>query len=130
MESSFGFGKVVDLEFDSAIDRVSEELGAAGFGVLTDIDVAATMQKKLDVTMRPYRILGACNPSLAHQAIAQVPDIGLLLPCNVVVREDEEGKVWVTFLDPERMLSLVGEPTLEPFAADVKSRLEKVASKI
>jgi uncharacterized protein (DUF302 family) len=130
MESSFGFGKVVDLEFDSAIDRVSEELGAAGFGVLTDIDVAATMQKKLDVTMRPYRILGACNPSLAHQAIVQVPDIGLLLPCNVVVREDEEGKVWVTFLDPERMLSLAGEPALEPFAADVKSRLEKVASRI
>jgi uncharacterized protein (DUF302 family) len=130
VNTPFGFGKVVDLDFGSAIDRVSAELATEGFGVLTDIDVAATMHKKLGIEMRPYRILGACNPSLAHQAIEQVPEIGLLLPCNVVVREDDEGRVTVSFLDPEKMLGLAEAPDLAPFAADVKARLEKVAARL
>lgn len=92
MASDFGFGKIVDLEFDRAIDKVTAELEKEGFGVLSDIDVAAKMKAKLDKDMPRYRILGACNPSLAFQAISAVEDIGLLLPCNVLVREDSDAK--------------------------------------
>ena len=124
--SNFGFGKVVDLGFDDAIVRVTEELAKQGFGVLTVIDVQATLKKKLDVNMRPYRILGACNPALANQAISAVPDIGLLLPCNVLVREDEDGQVHVEFMDPGAVLGLVNDPQVDPLAAQVKEKLEIV----
>ena len=122
--SNFGFGKVVDLGFDDAIVRVTEELAKQGFGVLTVIDVQATLKKKLDVNMRPYRILGACNPALANQAISAVPDIGLLLPCNVLVREDKDGQVHVEFMDPGAVLGLVNDPQVDPLAAQVREKLE------
>jgi len=124
--SNFGFGKTVELNFDTAIERVTQELAKEGFGVLTVIDIQATLKAKLDVDMRPYRILGACNPVLANQAIAAVPDIGLLLPCNVMVREDEEGVVHVGFMDPGAVLGLVNDPRVDPLASQVKQKLEAV----
>jgi uncharacterized protein (DUF302 family) len=124
--SNYGFGKLVELGFDEAIERVTEELSKQGFGILTVIDVQATLKAKLDRDMRPYRILGACNPVLANQAITAVPDIGLLLPCNVVVREDEEGRVHVDFMDPIAVLSLVDDARVDPLANQVSEKLENV----
>jgi uncharacterized protein (DUF302 family) len=124
--SNFGFGKVVDLGFDAAIEQVTQELAKEGFGVLTTIDVQATLKAKLDEDMRPYRILGACNPVLAHQAITAVPDIGLLLPCNVLVREDEDDRVHVEFMDPGAVLGLVDDARVDPLAGQVREKLEKV----
>ena len=126
MECGFGFGKTVDMEFDAAIDKVTADLQTEGFGVLSDIDVAAKLNEKLGADMPRYRILGACNPALAHQAINAVPDIGLLLPCNVLVRENEDGAVSVSFMDPKSVLSLVDNPEVGPLAGEVKSRLERV----
>ncbi len=126
MSSDFGFGKTVELSFDDAIENVTIELEKEGFGVLSDVDVAAKMKAKLDKDMPPYRILGACNPALAFQAISAVEDIGLLLPCNVLVREDAAGQVHVDFMDPQSVLSLVGDPGVEPLAAEVKGRLQRV----
>lgn len=128
MDIKFGFGKYVDLDFDQAIETVTEELGKEGFGVLTEIDVQATLKKKLGEDMRPYRILGACNPPLAHQAVTAVPEIGLLLPCNVLVREDDNGKVHVSFMDPGSVLGLVDNPDVVPLAEQVKAKLERVLS--
>jgi uncharacterized protein (DUF302 family) len=130
MESKFGFGKSLDLNFDDAIAKVTAELGVEGFGVLSDIDVAATMKKKLGEDMPPYRILGACNPVLAHQAITAVPEIGLLLPCNVLVREDASGKVHVSFMDPAAVLGLVDDPAVIPLASEVKAKLERILDAI
>ena len=126
MNSDFGFGKVVDVSFDDAIEKVTAELEKEGFGVLSDIDVASKMKAKLDKDMPRYRILGACNPALAFQAISAVEDIGLLLPCNVLVREDASDKVHVDFMDPESVLSLVKDPGVAPLASDVKDRLQRV----
>lgn len=124
--SNFGFGKIVDSGFEEAVQQVTEELAKEGFGVLTVIDVQATLKTKLDVDMPGYRILGACNPGLANQAISAVPDIGLLLPCNVLVREDEEGQVHVGFMDPGAVLGLVDDPRVDPLAKQVKQKLEMV----
>ena len=126
MDTKFGFGKTVDLGFEEAVETVTEGLGKEGFGVLTEIDVQATLKKKLGEDMRPYKILGACNPPLAHQAVSAVPEIGLLLPCNVLVREDDEGKVRVSFMDPGSVLGLVDNPDVEPLAEQVKEKLERV----
>ena len=126
MSSEFGFGKIVDVAFDEAIDKVTARLADEGFGVLSDIDVAAKMKEKLDREMPRYRILGACNPSLAFEAISAVEDIGLLLPCNVLVREDADGRVHVDFMDPVSVMSLVRDPGVEPLAKDVKGRLQRV----
>ncbi len=126
MDTKFGFGKPVDLGFDEAVETVTKELGKEGFGVLTEIDVQATLKEKLGEDMRPYRILGACNPPLAHQAVTAVPEIGLLLPCNVLVREDDAGKVHVSFMDPGSVLGLVDNPDVEPLAEQVKEKLERV----
>lgn len=126
MSSDFGFGKLVEESFDGAIEKVTAELEKEGFGVLSDIDVAAKMKAKLDKDMPAYRILGACNPALAYQAISAVEDIGLLLPCNVLVREDSEGRVHVDFMDPEKVLALVNDPGVTPLAQDVKGRLLRV----
>ena len=126
MAVSYGFGTIVDTDFENTIFKVTEELQKEGFGVLTEIDVQATMKKKLDKDMGPYRILGACNPQLAHNAISNEPSIGLLLPCNVLVREDESGKIHVEFMDPGAVLNLVDNPNVETLASEVKSRLMRV----
>jgi len=128
MDTKFGFGKPVDLGFDEAIETVTEELEKEGFGILTEIDVQATLKKKLGEDMPPYRILGACNPPLAHQAVSAVPEIGLLLPGNVLVREDDQGKVHVSFMDPGSVLGLVDNPDVVPLAEQVKAKLERVLS--
>lgn len=124
--SKYGFGKEVGLTFNVALERVIQELQKEGFGVLTEIDVAATLKKKLNQDMPPYRILGACNPPLAHRALTAEPSIGLLLPCNVVVRQDSAGKVWIEFMDPNAVLELVGRPEIAQVAAEVRQRLERV----
>lgn len=126
--SNFGFGKTVKLDFDTAIQRVTEELAKEGFGILTVIDVQATLKAKLDVDMPAYRILGACSPALANQAITAEPEIGLLLPCNVLVREDEQGKVHVSFMDPGAVLGLVEDARVDPLAEQVKQKLENVSA--
>jgi uncharacterized protein (DUF302 family) len=124
--TKYGFGKIVDLSFDDAIEHVTLALQAEGFGVLADIDVAGAMKKKLNQDMPPYRILGACNPPLAHRALDIEPSIGLLLPCNVVVRQDGAGTVHVAFMDPNAVLELVGKPEIAQLAGEVRQRLERV----
>jgi uncharacterized protein (DUF302 family) len=126
MDTRFGFGTVVTASFSDAIERVTAALKTEGFGVLTDIDVAATMKAKLDKDMPPYRILGACNPALAYQAIGAEPEIGLLLPCNVVVRALDDATTRISFMDPEAVLQLVDQPGVEELAVDVKARLLRV----
>lgn len=124
-EFNYGFGEAVDMTFDAAVERVIEALQTEGFGVLSDIDVAATLKKKLDEDMPPYRILGACNPPLAHRALLSEPSIGLLLPCNVVVRQDPGGSVHVEMMNPAAVLDLVGNPDVNDLAVEVRSRLER-----
>ncbi|MCK5091864.1 MAG: DUF302 domain-containing protein [Gammaproteobacteria bacterium] len=125
--SNYGFNVKVDYSFDEAVNRVTEELQKEGFGILTEIDVKATLKKKLDIDKRPYKILGACNPVLANQAIDAEPDIGLLLPCNVVVREDEDGSIIVGFMDPEVVLGMVQRDELKELGAEVRARLKRVS---
>ena len=122
----YGFTVSVADSFEDAKARVTEELSKEGFGVLTEIDVKATLKKKLDIDKRPYTILGACNPVLANQAIDAEPDIGLLLPCNVLVREEEDGSVTVAFMDPSAVLQLVNRPEVEGLAGQVREKLERV----
>lgn len=128
MSSRYAFGKVVDLKYGEALDRVVEALRQEGFGVLTEIDVAATLKKRLGKDMPPYRILGACNPEFAHRALEAEPEIGTLLPCNVVVRENASGKVFVEIMDPEAVMQLVGRPEVGEIASEVRRRLERVVA--
>lgn len=122
----YAFGRTVPMSFDLAVERVTQALGREGFGVVADIDIAATMKKKLGHAMPAYRILGACNPQLAKAAIDAEPQIGVLLPCNVVVRTDVAGATRVEFMDPEAVLQLVGRPEVEPLATEVRARLQRV----
>lgn len=122
----YGIGATLDLPYDVAVERTREALAKEGFGVLTEIDVKATLKKKLDVDVLPYVILGACNPSLAHRALAAERDIGLLLPCNVIVYAAEEpGRSVVAAMDPLEALALTGNDSVRPIAEEARQRLER-----
>lgn len=123
----YGFEKrLVGTTFDQAIERTTHALKEQGFGVLMEIDVRDTLKKKLDVDFRRYVILGACNPALAHRSLEMEGQIGLLLPCNVVVQEMSEGEVVVSIADPRAMFELVQNPALTPIADDARARLQRV----
>lgn len=126
MQNRYGFGKTVSLSHADAITKVTAELAKEGFGVLTTIDMAGTLKKKIDKDLPPYVILGACNPKYAAQAVDVEPSIGLLLPCNVVVRADRAGTVHVEILDPTAMFRLIDKPGVEPLATEVRQRLDRV----
>jgi len=124
--TKYYFGKTVELSFDDAIVRVTEELKKEGFGVLTKIDMQATLKKKLDVDFRPYKILGACNPPFAYKALQAEQNIGLLLPCNVIVQDAGNGKTEIAAIDPLVSMSRVDNPALEPVAMEIKAKLQHV----
>ena len=124
--SQYFFSKTVDSSFGEVIERVTEELKKEGFGVLTEIDVQTTMKNKLDVNFRPYKILGACNPNFAYQALQAEKNIGLMLPCNVIVQDAGDGKTEVAAIDPLVAMSRVDNPALEPIAEQVRAKLRRV----
>ncbi len=129
MNTTYGFGTSLQVPYEEAIARVKEALQAEGFGVLTEIDVQRTLREKLGAEMQPYIILGACNPQLAHRALQQEPDIGLLLPCNVVVRAQGKGSR-IDIADPQEMLGIVGNEQLHPIAEEAKQRLQRVVASL
>jgi uncharacterized protein (DUF302 family) len=123
---AFGIRKTLDLGFDEALARVPEALKAEGFGVLTEIDVQATLKKKLDVDFRRYRILGACNPPFAHRALQHSLDAGMLMPCNVIVYEADDRKTVVSVVDPVQTMAAQGDEALRPLADEVRRKLRRV----
>jgi uncharacterized protein (DUF302 family) len=131
IETTFAYGRAVTtaLGYEKAVERAKALLKEEGFGVLCDIDVAATLREKLGETMEPYRILGACNPSLAHKALSHHPQLGLLLPCNVVVQRRDETTI-VSAIDAKALLQVVGNASLEPIADEVNARLNRVLDRI
>lgn len=128
--TSFGMRKQLTITYDEALIAVPEALKTEGFGVLTEIDIAATLKKKLDVDFRRYKILGACNPPLAHKALTAELEIGLMLPCNVVVYEGDDGKAVVLAIDPVSTIASIGVPALADIAATVQAKLAAVVAKL
>ena len=124
--AAFGIRRTLDLGFDEALAKVPEALKAEGFGVLTEIDVQATLKKKLDVDFRRYRILGACNPPFAHRALQHSLEVGMLLPCNVIVYETDDRKTVVSAVDPMQTMAAQGDPALRPLAEQVQQKLQRV----
>jgi uncharacterized protein (DUF302 family) len=124
--ASFGIQKTLDIGFDDALAKVPEALKAEGFGVLTEIDVQGTLKKKLDVDFRRYRILGACNPQFAHKALEHSLDVGMLLPCNVIVYETDEGQTRVSAVDPMQTMAAQGDAEMRPLAEAVQQKLQRV----
>jgi uncharacterized protein (DUF302 family) len=129
-ESKLGIVVHLNVDFETALVQTVDALKVEGFGVLTEIDVKETMQKKLGVGYLPYKILGACNPSLAHRALTAAPEVGLLLPCNVTVRQLEDGRIEVAMIDPLVMLGVVTSPAVKPVADEARARLERVAQSL
>jgi uncharacterized protein (DUF302 family) len=129
-EMSFSYRKEVTMSFEQALEKATQELQKEGFGVLTEIDVKATLKKKLDVDYRKYKILGACNPPLAYKALTAEPEIGVLLPCNVLVYESDQGKTIVSAIDARSMFSVVGREDILPVAEEVNKKLKKVIDNI
>ena len=128
MDTKLGLTVTVKGEFEGAVDRVTEALKVEGFGVLTEIDVKETMKKKIGAEYAPFKILGACNPLLAHRALTAAPELGLLLPCNVVVRQIETGIIEVSLIDPMQMLDFVGKPELKELGTEARLRFERVVT--
>lgn len=128
--AAYAFGKEVKSGYDDARASITAALADEGFGILSEIDVAATLKKKLGLDVPPYVILGACNPQFASKALAAEPQIGALLPCNVVVRNDERGRTFVEFMDPQAVMGLVQRPEIVPIATEVKTRLERALAKL
>jgi uncharacterized protein (DUF302 family) len=130
-KQNYGIRKTLDIGFDEAVGRTRELLQTEGFGVLTEIDMKAKLKEKIDVDVPPYLILGACNPPLAYKALQAEPEIGLLLPCNVIVYEGPGGKTVVSAMDPGVMSKVVGDnPVMEEVAKDARARLERVIEKL
>ncbi len=128
--ADYGFSKTIDVPYEAAIEKVTAALKEEGFGVLTTIDVKETLKKKLDVDFRKYIILGACNPSLAYQTLQAEIEIGLLLPCNVIVYENDEGKSVVSAIDPIAMVSMVDNPALKEIAKEVSVKLRNAIENV
>jgi uncharacterized protein (DUF302 family) len=126
----YSYYKTVDMSYQEAIDKVTEELKKEGFGILTEIDVKATLKKKLDVDFRPYKILGACNPPYAHKALVAEEQIGLMLPCNVVVYENENGETVVAAIDPIASMQAVNNPNLGDIAVAIREKMQSVIEKM
>jgi uncharacterized protein (DUF302 family) len=127
---SYSIRKEIDLSYEETIKKVTQELQKEGFGVLTEIDVKETLKKKLDIDHNKFMILGACNPPLAHQALSAEPEIGVLLPCNVIVYETDEGKTVVSAIDAKTMFSVVDREDVLPIAEEVSRRLQKVINNV
>jgi uncharacterized protein (DUF302 family) len=130
MTQEYGMHLALELPYDEAVEQATLALKEEGFGVLTEIDVKATMKKKLDKDFRRYMILGACNPPLAHQALTAELNIGLLLPCNVIVYETDEGGSVVSIVDPLAMMSVAGSEVLQQVAAEANTRLNRVMARL
>lgn len=126
MSTAYGFSKFVDLSYEKALEKVTEELKKEGFGVLTEIDVKETLKKKLDVDFKKYKILGACNPPFAYEALKSEEQIGLMLPCNVIVYENSEGKTVVAAIDPIASMQAVKNESLGKIAGEVQKKLKNV----
>ena len=127
---SYYFSKIVDLSFDDAVQKVTDALKKEGFGVLTEIDVKTTLKKKLDMEFRNYKILGACNPTFAYQALQNERMIGAMLPCNVIVQEAEDGKTEVAAIDPVASMQAIQNPKLGEIADTVRSKLKSVIDNV
>lgn len=128
--SNYSFGGETELDFDEAVNKVIESMKEQGFGVLTEIDAKKVLKEKLGLDRKPYKILGACNPQFAHKAIDMEPEIGTLLPCNVLVYEKDDGTVAVSAMNPEATLKLVGNPSIEDIAKQVRARIVKALEEL